>query len=84
MTYEVCIVCVRTPARVQSTVISAAYCLQLAREAAILVMRNTYIESYGKTHKGYIYIYIYRHAHCTSRTCGARSGSPQLHRQLLT
>ena len=82
MTCEVCIVCVRTPARVQSTVISAAYCLQLARAAAILVMRNTYIESYGKTHNGYIY--IYRHAHCTSRTCGAHSGSPQLHRQLLT
>ena len=54
-----CIVCVRTPARVQSTVISAAYCLQLARAAAILVTRNMYIESYGKTHKGYIYIYIY-------------------------
>ena len=59
MTYEVCIVCVRTPARVQSTVISAAYCLQLARAAAILVTRNTYIESYGKTHKGYIYIILY-------------------------
>ena len=57
MTYEVCIVCVRTPARVQSTVISAAYCLQLARAAAILVTRNMYIESYGKTHNGYIYIY---------------------------
>ena len=26
----------------------------------------------------YIYIYIYRRARCTTRTCGARSGSPQL------
>ena len=26
----------------------------------------------------YIYIYIYRRARCTTRTCGARSGSPQI------
>ena len=26
----------------------------------------------------YIYIYIYRNRACTSRLCGARSGSPQL------
>ena len=27
---------------------------------------------------GIIYIYIYRRTRCTTRTCGARSGSPQL------
>ena len=27
----------------------------------------------------YIYIYIYRRTRCTTRTCGARSGSPQIY-----
>ena len=31
-----------------------------------------------------IYIYIYRRARCTTRTCGARSGSPQLHHETLS
>ena len=55
--------------------LSAAYCSQSARAAAILVMRNIIIKCYGKTYNGYI---IYRHARCTSRACGARSGSPQI------
>ena len=33
-----------------------------------------------KTDDRYIYIYIYRRTRYTTRTCGARSGSPQLPR----
>ena len=30
-----------------------------------------------------LYIYIYRNRACTSRLCGARSGSPQLYSTIL-
>ena len=76
MTYELCIVCVRALARVQSTV---KRCLLFTECASGGHFDNDeYIESYGKTYDGYIYIYIYRRARCTTRRCGARSGSPQL------
>ncbi len=60
MTYELCIVCVRALARVQSTV---KRCLLFTECASGGHFDNDeYIESYGKTYDGYIYIYIYTDA----------------------
>ena len=55
---------------------SAAYCSQSAWAAAILV-RGIYRKL--RQDLCWIYTYIYRHALCTSHTCGARSGSPFSH-----
>ena len=51
VTYEVCIVCVRAPARVQSTV---KHCLLFAVGASGGHIGNEeYMESYSKTYDGY-------------------------------
>ena len=65
------------------TMSSEAVCCEYCTVCEQRPFSQDQIEIYGRMYDTHIYISTYRQNRCTSRKCGAHSGSPQIHIQYM-